>query len=181
MKQSLLILLLMLIPAYAALAQYVPSQIEQKKGCLLDDNGEVMPDYMVQRLVGDDIYNQTYVGAVKQYKTGKRLITGGIIVAGAGVAVSSVSLGIFMADYIKIWGGTQNLWDAFTGAKDSLSWFYRGFSIAGVGASVFTMGLIFKTIGWKRLEWVAEEYNNRHPAVLEFGVGEFGTGLVYRF
>ena len=76
MKKILLAVMLMLIPAYAALAQYVPSQIEQKKGRLLDDNGEVMPDYMVQRLVGDDIYNQTYVGAVKQYKTGKRLITG---------------------------------------------------------------------------------------------------------
>ena len=181
MKKILLAVMLMLIPAFAALAQYVPSQIEQSKGRLLDDNGEVMPDFMVQRLVGEDIYNQTYVGAVKQYKTGKRLITGGIVGTGAGLAVSGVSLGIFIADYIKIWGGTNNLWDAFLGAKDSLSWFYRGFSIAGVGASVFTMGLIFKTIGWKRLEWVAEEYNNRHPATLEFGVGEFGTGLVYRF
>lgn len=181
MKKSLLILLLMLVPSFAALAQYVPSQIEQSKGRLLDDKGEVMPDFMVQRLVGETIFNETYVGAVKQYKTGKRLITGGIIGTGAGLAVSGISLGIFIADYIKIWGGTNDLWDAFMGAKDSLSWFYRGFSIAGVGASVLTAGIVFKTIGWKRLEWVADEYNSRHPATLEFGLGEYGPGLVYRF
>lgn len=181
MKKILVLFLLTLVPAFAAQAQYVPSQIEQKRGRLLDDRGEVMPDYMVQRLVGNDIFEETYLGAVKQYKTGKRLITGGLVGAGAGVVVSGVSLGIFITEYVKIWGGTQDIWDSFSGAKDSVAWFYRGFAIMGVGASVFSMGLIFKTIGWRRLEWVADEYNSRHPAVLEFGVGEFGTGLVYRF
>ena len=182
MKKSLLILLLMLVPAFAALAQYVPSQIEQSKGRLLDDNGEVMPDFMVQRLVGDDIFNETYVGAVKQYKTGKRLITAGIVGMGAGVVVSGVSLGYFMADYVNILKASGDFWGSFKEAKDSVSWFYRGWGIAGVGYSVFMTGLIFKTIGWKRLEWVADEYNDGRPsATLRFGQGQYGTGLVFNF
>ena len=181
MNKFLLALLLLLVPAFAALAQYVPSQIEQSKGRLLDDNGEVMPDFMVRRLVGDEIFEETYLGAVKQYKAGKRLIVGGIIGTGAGLAVSGVSLGVFFANYFNIWKG-ENLWDSFSQAKDVLSWFYRGFSIAGVGTSVIGLGIIFKTVGWKRLEWVAEEYNNGRPAVtLRFGAGEYGTGLVLNF
>lgn len=181
MKKILLAVMLMLLPAFAALAQYVPSQIEQSKGRLLDDNGEVMPDFMVKRLVGDEIFEETYLGAVKQYKAGKWLMLGGGLVVGAGVAVSGVSLGVFFVNYVNIWKG-ENLWDSFSQAKDVLSWFYRGFSIAGLGASVFTMGIIFKTVGWKRLEWVAEEYNNGRPAVtLRFGAGEYGTGLVLNF
>ena len=180
MKKILLAMLLLLVPAFVALAQYIPAQIEQSKGRLLDDNGEVMPEFMVARLVGEDIYQNTYLGAVKQYKTGKRLIVGGLAGMGAGAVVSGISLGVFVSDYIKIWGGTKNIWESFSGAKDSVSWIYRGFSIIGVGYSVLSAGLIFKTIGWKRLEWVADEYNS-HPATLEFGVGEFGTGLVFRF
>ncbi len=179
-KAFKLILLLAFLP-FLAHAQYVPSQIEQKKGRLLDDQGQVMPDYMVQRLVGDPVFEETYLGAVKQYKTGKRLLTAGIIGTGAGLAVSGVSLGVFMADYIKMWGSSQNLWSNFSNAKDSVSWFYRGFSIAGAGVSVLTVGLIFKTIGWRRLEWVADEYNSRQPVTLQWGPGQYGTGLVLNF
>ena len=180
--KKFLLLLLILVPSFTVLAQYVPSRIEQEKGRLLDDNGEVMPNFMVQRLVGDEIYNETYLGAVKQYKTGKRLITAGVVGTGAGLVVSGVSLGYFFADYIDMFGNTNNIWDSFVGAKDSVSWFYRGFSIAGVGFSVFVTGLVFKTIGWKRLEWVADEYNDSHsPVTLSFGPGQYGTGLVLNF
>mgnify|MGYP006872980359 CR=1 FL=1 len=178
----LTLLILALAPAFQARAQYVPDTIEQKKGKLLDDHGDVMPDFMVQRLVGDEIYNQTYLGACKQYKTGKVLITAGLITAGSGLAVSGVSLGVFFADYFKMFGDTSNVWDSFMGAKDSVSWFYRGFSIAGLGAAAFGMGLIFKTIGWKRLEWVASNYNQgNRPATLRLGQGQYGTGLVLNF
>lgn len=182
MKKLLLAVMLLLVPGWMALAQYVPSQIEQSRGRLLDDNGEVMPEFMVQRLVGEDIFNQTYLGAVKQYKTGKRLIVGGIAGMGAGVVVSGVSLGYFIVDYVDILKGSNDFWGSFMEAKDSVSWFYRGFFIMGAGYAVFSMGLVFKTIGWKRLEWVAEDYNNGHqPVTLRFGAGQYGTGLVLNF
>jgi|GEM_PF-4239042 len=165
-----------------ARAQYWPSSIEQERGRLVSDTDEVLPDYMVQRLVGDEIYNETYLGARKQYKTGKRLIIGGLAAGSAGLVVSGVSLGVFMADYIRMWGTTDNVWDNFSGAKDSVSWFYRGFTVAGAGAALFSAGLIFKTIGWKRLEWVADSYNqSQHPVTVAFGPGHYGTGLTVTF
>ena len=185
MRQTLLALfaaILLIGPAFTARAQYVPEWIEQSKGKLLDDNGEVMPDYMVKRLVGDEIYEETYTGARTQYKIGKVLTTVGLVGIGAGVAVSGVSLGVFLVNYIKMWGGTENIWDSFTGAKDSVSWFYRGFSVMGVGYSVMSAGLIVKTIGWKRLEWVASNYNEgNRPATLHVGLGQYGAGLVLNF
>jgi len=185
MRQTLLAFftaILLLCPALTARAQYVPEWIEQSKGKLLDDNGEVMPDYMVKRLIGDEIYEETYKGARTQYKIGKVLTTVGIVGMGVGVAVAGVSLGYFIADYIKIWGGTENIWDTFTEAKDSVSWFYRGCSIVGTGYSTLTVGLIIKTIGWKRLEWVASNYNEgNRPPTLHVGLGQYGAGLVLNF
>lgn len=184
MKKTLLLLLLMLAPAFAALAQYIPAQIEQSRGRLLDDQDEVIPDFMVQRLVGDEIYEETYVGAVKQYKTGKRLLFAGIAGMGAGVAVTGVSTVTFFVNYIKMWGPPSeehDPWQGLSDAKDSLDWMLRGAYIAGIGFSVFTMGVIFKSIGKKRLEWVADDYNERHPVSLRFGNGQYGTGLVFNF
>lgn len=177
-----LLLLVLFFAGFSAHAQYVPRQIEQERGRLLDDRGEVMPDYMVQRLVGDEIYKETYVGARKQYKAGKVLITTGLIGAGAGLAVSGVSLGVFISDYIQMFGNTDNIWDSFSSATDSVGWFYRGFAIAGAGGSAFLTGLIFKTIGWRRLEWIAGQYNEgNRPVAIRLGQGRYGTGLVLNF
>lgn len=177
-----LVFAVLLFAGFSAHAQYVPRTIEQERGRLLDDRGEVMPDYMVQRLVGDEIYNETYVGARKQYKAGKVLITTGLIGTGAGLAVTGVSLGVFISDYIDMFGTTDDIWDSFTGATESVGWFYRGLTLASVSSGAFVMGLIFKTVGWRRLEWIAGNYNDgNRPVALSLGQGRYGTGLVLHF
>jgi len=182
-KCVIIVLLLALLPAFQARAQYVPQRIEQEKGRLLDDKGEVMPDFMVQRLVGDQIYEDTYLGARKQYKTGKRLIVPGLIGMGVGVAATGVATVKFFSNYIEMWGPpTEDSWAHLGEATDSVSWIYRGIGIVGVGYAMFTAGLIFKTIGWKRLEWVADEYNEGQKAPsVRIGQGQYGAGLVINF
>jgi hypothetical protein len=59
-----------------------------------------------------------------------------------------------------------------------------GLTVMTLGAVVLEAGIPFMCIGGRRLNWVAENYNeNQRPTdvSLRFGAGRYGTGLVLTF
>lgn len=89
-----------LVAAFLCLAQNAHAQyagpIHRQGANLADARGNILSDHEVLALIGEQVYDETYVGAVKQRKTGKTLIWSGIggLVGGAvlyGVGVSKVS------------------------------------------------------------------------------------------
>ena len=66
-------------------AQYRPSTLNQHRAGFEDENGHTLTDQEVFELIGEDVYNQTYVGATKQYKTGKILTIVGAATTGVGL------------------------------------------------------------------------------------------------
>ena len=66
-------------------AQYRPGTLSQHRAGLEDENGHTLTDQEVFQLIGEDVYNQTYAGACKQYKTGKILTIVGAATAGVGL------------------------------------------------------------------------------------------------
>ena len=69
------------VAAFLCLAQNANAQIAgpiHRDGAFLaDQRGNILSNQEVLTLVGQDIYNQTYVGAQKQRKAGKALISTG--------------------------------------------------------------------------------------------------------
>ena len=89
-----------LVAALLCLAQNASAQyagpIHRNGAYLADARGNILSDQEVLTLIGEQVYDETYVGASKQRKTGKTLIWSGIggLVGGAvlyGVGVSKVS------------------------------------------------------------------------------------------
>ena len=71
--------------------QYATS-LHREKGNLVDGRGLVLSDNEVLNLIGDEIYNETYVGAKKQCKAGRTLIWSGAAGMLAGAKSSSTSV-----------------------------------------------------------------------------------------
>ena len=75
-----------LVAALMCLAQNANAQYARKGANIVDQKGAVLSDQELISIVGNDIYEQTVIGARKQFKAGKKLITGGIIGIGVGFA-----------------------------------------------------------------------------------------------
>jgi hypothetical protein len=80
-----------IVAALLCLTQNANAQYARKGADLVSQNGVVLSDQDIVNLVGSDVFEQTVVGARKQYKAGKSLITGGIIGIGAGLAGAFVT------------------------------------------------------------------------------------------
>ena len=163
-----------LVAAFLCFAQNADAQYARKGANLVDPAGTVLSDQAIINAVGNDIYQQTVIGARKQYKAGKALITGGIIGIGAGLA-GAVLTGV------KV--GKAGYSDLETAAqKDaSIAAMYLGSSaIMSLGATALSGGIVFKTIGKKRLNWVAGQANGVGMAC-QFGPTPDGVGLALRF
>ena len=55
-----------LMSGVVASAQYLPNSLNRSGADFVDENGHVLSDQEVFSLIGEDIYNETYSGAVKQ-------------------------------------------------------------------------------------------------------------------
>ena len=75
-----------LVAAFLCIAQSANAQYARKGANLVDQNKVVLSDQALIMLVGNDIYEQTVIGARKQYKAGNGLIWGGV----AGIAAGFV-------------------------------------------------------------------------------------------
>ena len=172
-----------IIAALLCLTQNASAQYARKGADIVDVNGYVLSDSQLISLVGQDVFDQTVLGARKQYKSGKTLIWGGVagMAAGfAGVVYSIVKLND---------AGYQNLDltnpDHIKTVMDndpSIAALYLGSSaLMSVGGTAFTAGVVLKTIGKKRLNWVEDQANSAKGYTLNFGTTRNGMGLYLTF
>ena len=163
-----------LVAAFLCLAQNADAQYARKGAKLVDPAGTVLSDQAIIKAVGNDIYEQTVIGARKQYKAGRALITGGIIGIGAGVAGAVLTgVKVAKAGYSDVEAAVQK--DA------SIAAMYLGSTaIMSLGATALSGGIVFKTIGKKRLDWVAGQANGVN-LTCQFGPTSDGMGLSLRF
>ena len=172
-----------LIAALLCLTQNASAQYARKGANIVDKNGYVLSDSQLINVVGQNVFDQTVVGARKQYKSGKTLIWGGVagMAAGfAGVVYSIVKLND---------AGYQNLDltnpDHIKTVMDndpSIGAMYLGSSaLTSLGGTAFTAGVVLKTIGKKRLNWVEDQANSAKGYTLNIGTTRNGMGLYLTF
>lgn len=156
-----------------------PDRIELSHGEFYDRNGVWLDEAQIRSLFGDDIYQETFVGARKQYRAGRNLLTGGLVAVGAGLACTLVS-------YANIHGSEYHDEPKYLGEDPDPS------IAAGVAFGLLTMvaggiaidaGIPLMIIGTRRLAWMEDEYNSRpkHAWSLSFRQTRNGAGLVLSF
>ena len=169
-------------------AQYRPSTLNQHSAGFEDENGHTLTDQEVFELIGEDVYNQTYVGATKQYKTGKILTIVGAATTGVGL-VGTIAGSVATAYAIENGHVTYETKNGKRVVKDfdnkaalAAVGFAGGVALLAAGDICLSVGIPLQVIGKKRLNWIATEYNHsNYSANICFGAGQYGTGVVLSF
>jgi len=170
-----------LIAALLCLSQSASAQYARKGANIVDKNGYILSDSQLINIVGRDVFDQTVVGARKQIKSGNGLLWGGLlgIAAGLGGAVyTGVRLGKAGYSNISSYDDFKQIMD-----KDpSIGALYLGsIALTSLGSTSFSAGIILKTIGKKRLNWVGEQANFARGYSLNVGATPNGMGLYVTF
>ena len=160
------------IDANAQYAQPAPQALELHSGRLTAEGGRTLSDNEVRHLIGDEIFQQTYVGARRQYNAGIALLSGGLAGVGAGIAL------MVIADN----SGVRS--DNYYGLDDeSEGRMALGALLMIAGGACIDVGVPFLIIGKRRLSWIAEDYNMKSSPAYSFNIEgtSNGVGLVIRF
>ena len=154
-----------------AQAQY----ISFNKGHVSDETGAVLNDDQILQLIGSQIYDETYVGAMKQLKVGKRLITWGAVGAGVGVA-TAVACAVTGDWYSHL---SEEEYVFTNSEKMLMAGYVGGIIVAALGGTALDVGIPFACIGKSRLNWIAENYNETAKKTVALRVTgcSVGTGL----
>ena len=123
----------------------VPSQIRYRGGNLVDSEGNVIKPEDIRFYIGNQIYEDTYVGARKQLRSGKTLVWIGAPVAVAGI-VMMIALNSMEYD---------------DGEYYDYGPYSAGLLVGLAGSTCIDVGIPLLVIGKKRLEWIADDYNGR--------------------
>jgi hypothetical protein len=165
-----------IIAALLCLTQNANAQYARKGADLVSQNGFTLSDQEIINIVGNDVFDQTVVGARKQYKAGKGLITGGILGIGAGLA-GAVLTGVKAGN-----AGYNDLETAMNNDGSIAAMYLASTAAASLGSAALTGGIVLKVIGKKRLDWVSEEANRVSGNVsLNVGATPNGMGIVLNF
>ena len=165
-----------LVAALLCLTQNANAQYARKGADLVSQNGFTLSDQEIINIVGNDVFDQTVIGARKQYKAGKGLITGGILGIGAGLA-GSVLAGVKAAN-----DGYNDFQRAVENDGSVLAMYLGSVAALSLGSAALTAGIPLKVIGKKRLDWVAEEANRVSGNVtLNVGATPNGFGIALNF
>ncbi len=155
-------------------AQYAAS-LHREHGNLVDDRGITLTDNEVLNLIGDDIFNETYVGAKRQCRAGRTLIW-------SGAAGTVVGLGMM------IWG--QELFTdspylpglgVATQGQVGLALCAGGLLLSSLGSAALDVGIPLSIIGKRRLNWVADNFNSGINLTCHVGATPHGLGLTLQF
>ncbi|MBQ3916937.1 MAG: hypothetical protein II693_02230 [Bacteroidales bacterium] len=159
------------IDANAQYAQPAPQTLEIRSGRLTAEGGRTLSDNEVRLLVGDEIFQKTYVGARRQYNAGIALLSGGLAGVGAGIAL------MVTADN----SGVRS--DNYYGYDESDGRAALGALLMIAGGACIDVGVPFLIIGKRRLSWIAEDYNMKNSPAYSFNIEgtSNGVGLVIRF
>ena len=162
MKRALILLLGVLALGLGQVrAQVMPEYLEMNKGRFYDENGNRLTDGQMRSIIGDKIYEETYIGATKQFNAGKKLITFGAIGFGVGL-VSAVTCAALYDSYEE---------DVYLGGV------YLGSAIGILGALALNAGIPLKIFGKSRLYWIADDYNESKGYTLRVTGSSAGPGL----
>ena len=184
MKMRKVLILCGFVAAFLCLAQNANAQyagpIHREGAFLADQRGNILSNHEVLTLIGQDIYDQTYVGAQKQRKAGKTLIWSGIggMVGGAvlyGVGISKV------AGQVNQNSSSEDIQKALESNPGSAGMVLGGTLLMAAGAIALDAGIPLAIIGKKRLDWVADNYNGRKNLAYQVGATPNGVGLAVRF
>ena len=172
-----------IIAALLCLTQSASAQYARKGANIVDKSGYILSDSQLINIVGQDVFDQTVVGARKQYKAGKKLIWGGVAGIVAGIAGSVYSIvKLNDAGYTNVDLTSSEDLKVILDNDPSIAFMYLGSSaLVGVGGTAFTAGVVLKTIGKKRLNWVGEQANLVKGYSLNVGATPNGMGLYMTF
>lgn len=169
-------------------AQYRPSTLSQHRAGLEDENGHALTDQEVFQIIDEDVYNQTYVGACKQYKTGKILTIVGAATTGVGlvgtIAGSVATVYAIENNHVTFEekDGQKVVKEYDNKAALAVLGLAAGATLLAAGDICLSVGIPLQVIGKKRLNWIATEYNHsNYSANIRFGAGQYGTGVVLSF
>ncbi len=161
-------------------AQKVSGRITLEDGVFYNAEGYRISDSQALEYFGQDIYEESYVGASRQYRTGRTLIRVGIPVTAAG-------FGLFTAGYIGLLSSLDE--DSDSSATGSTMCIMGGLMIAAAGTVCLEVGIPFKIIGRNRLSSIESHYNasiaDRTPLrpepYLSLQSSRHGIGLAFHF
>jgi hypothetical protein len=160
--------------AQSANAQYATS-LHREKANLVEGSGRILSDDEVIGLIGEAIYNETYVGAQKQIKAGRTLIWSGA--AGALTGIGMMLYGQYLFTDSPYMHGMGTL----TEGKIGYALCVGGLLLEMAGSAALDAGIPLLVIGKKRLDWVADNYNGGVNLACHVGVTPHGVGLTLRF
>ena len=108
----------------------------------------------------------TINGAVRQRNAGKGLLIAGGVTTGIGI--------LFTIPWWIFW---------MEGDYDYMAWAFgiTGFSLMGTGVTLMTIGSPLYCVGNSRLNWVADNYNQRNAMTFNVVAGRNGLGLALKF
>ena len=166
-----------IIAAFLCLAQNANAQIagpiHRDGAYLADQRGNILSNQEVLTLVGQDIYNQTYVGAQKHIWSGIGGLVGGGVLYGAGLAK--------IADKVTQNSSKEEIQKALEANPGSAGMILGGTLLMAAGGVALDAGIPLAIIGKKRLNWVADDYNARKNLAYQIGATPSGVGLAVRF
>ena len=181
MKKILVIVVLLALGA--ALAPDLKAQfampITRQNANLVDRNGNVLTDDDIIDLVGQDIYEETVVGARRQLQGGRSLIIGGAASIGTGM-VLAVFAGVAMEKSGAYSSDSRRFVSRESAAAAGL--YLSSLALSTLGTLALGGGVALRSIGKSRLGWVAEQCNPRTSDVtLQWSATPAGAGIVMRF
>ena len=163
MKKVLILIISLSLSICFAQAQIRPDYLSVSKGQFYDESGTLISSRQLQQIIGDQIFNETYVGASKQYNAGRKLILWGAIGTGVGLVtgIGIGALGYALDNEGLIAAGV-----------------YGGALMASLGSAALSAGIPLTIIGKNRLSWIADDYNDSQTNVtLNITGSSSGPGL----
>ena len=169
--------------AQNANAQYLPDQIHRSGDRFVDGQHRVLSDSELIDAVGIDIFEETVIGARKQYIAGRKLLTGGAIGVGAGLLGSLLGTAMVVANGATYYHNGETRYEVVDEAAfaTGVTLLALGTSAMAAGSAALSAGIPLKVIGQSRLNWVENDYNERQGYTLQFGAAPHGIGLTMRF
>ena len=169
-----------LVAALLCLAQNANAQYARQGANIVDKSGYVLSDSQLTKLVGNEVFQQTVVGARKQYKAGKTLIwsgagglVGGAVLYGAGLAK--------IADKVTGNSSKEEIQKALEANPGSAGMILGGTLLMAAGGVALDAGIPLLIIGKKRLDWVEGQANAAKGYSIDLGTTPYGVGLAVRF
>ena len=161
-------------------AQYLPDRIHRDGDRFVDDRHRVLSDNELIDAVGIDIFEETVVGARKQYNAGRKLVISGAIGAGAGMTGLLTGVVMLAASMATDSSGRTYVAEEELGFAGGMLTILGGTAL-GLGATALSAGIPLKVIGQSRLNWVENDYNERQNYTLHVGAAPHGVGFTLNF